>query len=335
MTTLHHPHHAPHPSSDLDSDNPTTTYPIPQPIPPNHLRTNSALNHAVLRRHLPTTTSIDLIVPYAVVYAFHRTPNSWEKLGIEGSLFVVRTQTEEQKQQDERYRESGEGDVGEIGRGGYSIVVLNRRGLENFVVGLRRRGEVEVSGDIIIVRDGEGRDREGEDGGEKIFGLWIFDEEGGSTEGMRKWVGEVIMERAGRVEEWEGEWEDEDEEGEGEGEWQEWVVKEIDGKPPLEALRLPGMLAKGAPAKGADSPDSGEWEDADEEEGNGETDGKGVVDATQQQDAPVKGDNSPDLMALLNGHRREPAENITAPEVIPQQGLAPEQANLLDLFKKG
>ncbi len=124
---------------------------------------------------------MDLIVPYAVVYIFSPDREGWEKSGIEGTLFVVRTRNRQQAQE----------------REGFAVVVLNRRGLENFVLELKTSEEVELTEEYVIVRDnGEGY----EDGEPKIYGLWIFEEEGGSTKGMRRMCGEVIVERAKRVE---------------------------------------------------------------------------------------------------------------------------------------
>lgn len=75
------------------------------------------------------------------------------------------------------------------------MFVLNRRGLENFALGLGGREEVECTEEYVIVRDTTAG---GGEGGERIWGLWIFEEEGGSTAGSRERVGGRILECAGR-----------------------------------------------------------------------------------------------------------------------------------------
>jgi len=172
MTTIHHPngethhpngqtHHANH-SSSSSIQPPTNDLPPTSPPPP---RTASTLNLSVLRRHLPTLTAIITIAAYTVIYIFRPALSAWEKSGIEGTLFVVRLDLER-----------------------YAIIVLNRRGLDTFVLELKKSEEVEVTEEFVIVQ-GEGG----------VWGLWIFEEEG-STRGGRERVGGVILECAGRAE---------------------------------------------------------------------------------------------------------------------------------------
>ncbi|KAL2053330.1 hypothetical protein ABVK25_006324 [Lepraria finkii] len=122
-----------------------------------------------VRRHLPTTHSIIRIAPFAVTYLFSPERKGWEKSGVEGSLFIVRTD----------------------GRGGegYAVVVLNRRGLENFILRLEKADQVEVTEEYIILQDGE-----------TVHGLWVFEEAEGSTQGIRKEIGQTILECAKRAE---------------------------------------------------------------------------------------------------------------------------------------
>ena len=76
------------------------------------------------------------------------------------------------------------------------VVVLNRRGLDNFVLKLKREDQVDVTEEYIILQDADG-DGEGE---QKAYGLWVFQEAEGSTRGTRAEVGELITELARRVE---------------------------------------------------------------------------------------------------------------------------------------
>ena len=175
--------HIYHPS---DSDAPTVSLdffsPDPNnlnntlPPPPPNTRSDAELNFSVLQRHLPSTQSIEKIAPYAVVYIFSIEREGWEKSGVEGSLFIVRTSEEE--------------------REGYAVVVLNRRGLDNFVLTLKREDQVDVTEEYIILQD-TGHEVEGE---QKAYGLWVFQEAEGSTRGTRAEVGELIKELARRTE---------------------------------------------------------------------------------------------------------------------------------------
>lgn len=169
--SLSHIHHLSNPQpSDYESDNaydssvPYQTLTTAPPPPP---RTTSELNLSVIQRHSPAVSSILSISPYSVVYAFNASNSSWEKSGIEGSLFVCQLYP------------------GPYGEDRYAVIVLNRRGLENFEAELREGGDVEITDDFIILKtraqtqtqtqalNGE---EDGIAGEEKIIGLWIFSE---------------------------------------------------------------------------------------------------------------------------------------------------------------
>ncbi|KAL9016477.1 MAG: hypothetical protein Q9185_006170 [Variospora sp. 1 TL-2023] len=153
--------------SDYESDLPTST---------SH-RTNPALNLSVLRRHLPTTTAILFIAPYAVIYTFSAPTSSWEKSGIEGTLFVC-AQTLHPTTNAERY----------------SVVVLNRKGLNDFLCPLQ--GDADFEQGYVILR---GKDEGGGEAGEKVWGIWVFEEEEGSTMGCRGVCAGVVKECAARA----------------------------------------------------------------------------------------------------------------------------------------
>ncbi|KAM0804822.1 hypothetical protein BDR22DRAFT_799469 [Usnea florida] len=144
--------------------------------PATSTRTDADLNLAVLQRYLPSTVSIDFLAPYAVIYIFNITAQAWERCGIEGSLFVVRLRDE-----------------------GHAVVVLNRRGLDNFVLHLQSAGEVDLTEEYIILQ-GNGTNSVGTGNGsadeQKVYGLWIFEEEQGSTRGVRAACGKCISECA-------------------------------------------------------------------------------------------------------------------------------------------
>ena len=176
-THNHHPSDSDAPPIILDYLSPDPSNPNNTlPPPPLNTRSDAELNLSVLQRHLPSTQSIEKIAPYAVVYLFSIEREGWEKSGVEGSLFIVRTYEE--------------------GREGYAVVVLNRRGLENFVLTIKREDQVDVTEEYIILQDA------GDEGEEeqKAYGLWVFQEAEGSTRGTRAEVGDLITELARRME---------------------------------------------------------------------------------------------------------------------------------------
>lgn len=126
-------------------------YSPPEPL----LRTNTTLNLSVLRRHVPSITEILAIAANAVLYAFTPAPApAWEKSGIEGTLFVCACSDNTTR-----------------------VVVLNRRGLDNFVVNLKGVRDVELTVELTILRfeDGPGDT-------EKVVGLWIHEDKEGARE---------------------------------------------------------------------------------------------------------------------------------------------------------
>ncbi|KAL9588386.1 MAG: hypothetical protein Q9203_002808 [Teloschistes exilis] len=156
--------------SDYESD-----WPLADPtdtLPPRLMqRSNPELNLSVLQRHLPSTTSILSVAHYAVVYAFSPSAQHWEKSGIEGTLFVCQQLPAANLER-------------------YSVVVLNRKGLNDFICPLS--GDIDFENGYIILRS---TDRIGED---NIWGLWVFEEEGSSTAGSREMNAKTIQACASR-----------------------------------------------------------------------------------------------------------------------------------------
>ena len=177
-------------------------------VPPPSTRTDEELNLSVLKRYNPHILSIYHISPYAVVYTFSPENSAWEKCGIEGSSFLV------QLSPTATYRER------------YAVMVLNRRGLENFSVELTSSEEVEVADEYIILQGQRG-------GMATVYGLWIFEEaEPASTAHQREKMARKIMECAERVEAGRHSPNAEDTGYEGEEEGEGSV--ELDGEPPMQ-----------------------------------------------------------------------------------------------------
>ena len=154
--------------SDYESDtaaNFTDTAPI---IPPPPVRSPDELNLLVLRRWQPQVASILEIAPFAVLYLFSTETQGWEKVEVQGSLFVC-----------------------VLKNGGYKLVILNRKGLENWEFDLKTEEAIQVTSEYVIVQ------KEDQEGVEQIYGIWIFEEKGGNT---REKLGNVILGCAREVE---------------------------------------------------------------------------------------------------------------------------------------
>jgi hypothetical protein len=145
--------------------------------PPPMTRTNEELNHAVLRRYYPHITHILSIASYAVLYQFSPDSSSWVKLEIEGTLFICQLTPSE------------------LGAKRFDVIILNRRGFDNFEHELKSSEDVEVTSEYVILK---GESNQGE---EVIYGLWIFAEQGASTEAAREENAEEIARCAREAEE--------------------------------------------------------------------------------------------------------------------------------------
>ncbi|KAL9091871.1 MAG: hypothetical protein Q9165_004623 [Trypethelium subeluteriae] len=179
---IHRPPHQRHHSnlnqvSDYETDTAILTDTgLPQDPPPPS-RTNEELNLAVLKRHNPSIIAILSIAPYAVVYKFSAIGSIWEKRGVEGTLFVVQLLPEQLE-----YDQSSTLDRSAISVARFGVVVLNRRGLDNFEAGLKSAEDVEVTEEYVILqvgREPSARAHENgamQEGEPDIIGLWIFAE---------------------------------------------------------------------------------------------------------------------------------------------------------------
>ena len=162
-----------HQASDYESD---INY-LSDIAPPSLNRTDEELNFAVLKRHDPTIITLEHVAPYAVVYVFSPSSQQWIKSGIEGSAFVCGLAPTQQF----HHR--------------YSVIVLNRRGLDNFRADLSSAGDVEVTEEYIILQSSK-------EGIPQVYGLWVFCEPPpSSTSHQREAIAQKIQECAARAEE--------------------------------------------------------------------------------------------------------------------------------------
>ncbi|KAK8096481.1 uncharacterized protein PG998_004697 [Apiospora kogelbergensis] len=176
-------------TSDYESD--TASYMASHPPPSTAAlahRTNTDLNLSVLQRYLPSIAQIKSQAANAVVYTFSPELNSWDKSGIEGTMFVCAQSV------DATPRSSAQGfQHGAQAKG--CIFVLNRRGLNNMVLDLSDVEAIEASEELLIFK----LHGETDDGVPRVVGLWIHADE----ESTRSTNTRIIQEMWGRIREME------------------------------------------------------------------------------------------------------------------------------------
>jgi hypothetical protein len=161
----HQPQPPPQPS-DYETDAPLPALDVPLPPP----RSNEELNFSVLRRVYPELLSIEHATPYAALYTFNLDTQQWEKVGVEGTLFICQLTPSP------------------IGAERYCAVILNRRGLDNFYLELTSSEDMEITDPYVILQ------------GDQVYGLWIFaDPPPASTANCRAETAEKMMAIADRA----------------------------------------------------------------------------------------------------------------------------------------
>ena len=118
-------------------------------------RSNDQLNLTVLKRYEPSISTIVSIAPYAVLYTFSTESSQWEKSGIEGTLFLCGLYPSP------------------TAPNRFAVLILNRRGLENFFMELDNSESVEITEEYVIVQS---EDAAGQEEPE-VYGLWIYQED--------------------------------------------------------------------------------------------------------------------------------------------------------------
>lgn len=165
-TRAHHAQPPPLPS-DYETDAPPPAVDVPLPPP----RSNEELNFAVLQRVYPELHAIEHVTPYAALYTFNLETQQWEKVGVEGTLFVCQLTP----------LPSG------VER--FCVVIYNRRGLDNFYLDLTSSEEMEIAEPYVILQ-----------GDDVVYGIWIFaDPPPASTSNCRVETATKMMEIADRA----------------------------------------------------------------------------------------------------------------------------------------
>jgi hypothetical protein len=166
-------HHQPPQPTTTDYE--TDTAAVPDGFPQLHNRTNEELNLSVLRRHLPSLSTIVSIANYSVLYTFVASSQQWQKSEIEGTLFICALEPSASGAEE------------------FSVMILNRRGLENFISEIKSPDHVEISDDFVYLKSEA-------NGEEQMYGLWIFSEPDTSTAHAREINAHIILECARRAE---------------------------------------------------------------------------------------------------------------------------------------
>lgn len=149
--------------SDYDTDTAAITDTAASHAPPPQ-RTNTELNLTVLRRYVPDIEHIVAIAPFSAVYTFSPETQQWEKCGVEGTLFVC-----------------------QLTGARYTVVIPNRKSLDNFITELLSADDVEITEQYVILQ------ATGEDGTPQIYGLWIFSDESESQTSTREYIAQTIQ----------------------------------------------------------------------------------------------------------------------------------------------
>ncbi|QSZ35206.1 hypothetical protein DSL72_008073 [Monilinia vaccinii-corymbosi] len=154
-------------ASDYDTE-PPTLGPAPS------TRDREELNLAVLRRYHPSIQTVKSIAGSATMYMFSLESKTWEKLPIEGTLFVCELMPSPT-----------------TGAEDYCIVVLNRKGLNNVIYDLSEMNNLEINGEYLYWTV-EKAETVGGTPVAKAFGIFIHEDETGTrvanqTEILNNW----------------------------------------------------------------------------------------------------------------------------------------------------
>ncbi|KAM0907733.1 hypothetical protein ACQ4PT_015885 [Festuca glaucescens] len=103
------------------------------------------LNLTVLRRLDPAVADILITAAHVTAYSFDPTKTHWSRKGVEGSLFVVKRNTQPR----------------------FQFVIMNRRNIENLVEDLLSSFDYQVQNPYIIYRNAA----------DEVTGIWFYDPE--------------------------------------------------------------------------------------------------------------------------------------------------------------
>ena len=169
------------------------------------------MNLSVLKRYSPQTTSVVTTASYAVVYIFNTATVTWDRLNIEGTLFIVAlngacppSALMEKRKRHRRPQKQRE----PTGPEEYQLIILNRRNLDNFIIPLTSPEDVESTDKFVILRsrtrcgavDLQIQQEEGVIGDKEpiTYGLWVWGEIN-TVAGDRERIEKIVRELSERV----------------------------------------------------------------------------------------------------------------------------------------
>jgi hypothetical protein len=125
---------------------------------PTTLRDRDEMNFSVIKRYVPTLSEIVDIAPSAHIYTFSHSENTWERTGIEGSMFVCQLTPSP---------------ITGVPR--HCIIVLNRKGLENLIINSSELQHVEITDQFLLlhIRSKEDLVLQDQDQEIKILGFFL------------------------------------------------------------------------------------------------------------------------------------------------------------------
>ncbi|KAF2106752.1 hypothetical protein BDV96DRAFT_507203 [Lophiotrema nucula] len=163
----HRAHQQQHQAAPQPSDYETDAAPQTD-LPPPPPRSNEQLNLSVVRRRYPDVSDILHVTPYVGLYEFKLETQGWEKLDIDGTMFLCSLT------------------ASPVGADRFAVVILNRRGLTNFFLELKNDEDIEITDPYIILQE------------EKIYGLWIHSEAPPSSTAMAHVEGAAKIKEAAK-----------------------------------------------------------------------------------------------------------------------------------------
>ncbi|KAK0534307.1 hypothetical protein OC835_002728 [Tilletia horrida] len=147
-------------------------------------------NLGVLRKHIPAIATLASSASFVVLYVHSEETGSWTKTGIEGPLFLFSIDATWSSTPAGRALASIAPNKAPPPGATHGFIILNRNGLENFVVYISATDDLEITPQFILYRPdlppspdagalsaaGQGADGDEEDAG-ATFAIWVFEEE--------------------------------------------------------------------------------------------------------------------------------------------------------------
>ncbi|KAK0568068.1 hypothetical protein OC861_002312 [Tilletia horrida] len=134
-------------------------------------------NLSVLRKHIPAISTLASSASFVVLYIHSEESGSWTKTGIEGPLFLFSIDQSWASTPAARALASIAPNKAPPPHATHGFIILNRNGLENFVVYISAADDLEVTPEFILYRPDVPLPEDDEDGAGPTFAIWVFEEQ--------------------------------------------------------------------------------------------------------------------------------------------------------------